>query len=448
MKITSFRSPRLRHVVAGLFLLSVATRAAFADPVTDWNAALESTLIMPPTTPNERGPAVPARTYAILHAAMFDAVNGVSRRFEPLHVTELAPPGARAEAAAIQAAYTVLTALRPGNQAVWDAQLATSLAELPGSRGNSQSIAHGRAWGTTVANAILAWRTGDVGTVPSTVPGPTTVGYWQFTPDPRPFAGRAAFVTAPFVLSDPAAFDPGPPYGYADRADALASASYAADVAEVEARGGATSTVRTAEEEYEALFLHAADQASLNQLLRSLVSPHARLVDNARVFALMNGAYHDATIALFQAKYAHQLWRPFQAVNNADLDNNAATTKPGTTWAPLRGTPPHPEYPSAHVTLFTSMLRVMSRLVGDLHAVDFYAPGYASPLTYESLEAISDASVDARVDIGYHFRETGEISQIIGRAIADHLVDSAMRPLRAGRKHNKFICDGGWHHKR
>ena len=229
----------------------------------------------------------------------------------------------------------------------------------------------------------------------------------------------------------PASFDPGPPYGFANRADALASASYAADVNESLARGGATSAVRSAEDEYEALFLHAADQASLNKLLRSLVSPNAQLVDNARAFALINIAFFDAQIPLFKSKYVYQLWRPFQAVNNADLDNNAATTKPGTTWAPLRTTPPHPEYPSAHVTLFTAVLRTMSRLVGDGQAVEIHAPGYANPLVYDSLAAISDASVDARVDIGYHFRETGEVSQIVGRAIADYLVDLKLRPLQS-----------------
>jgi len=144
MKMPSFRFPLLCHAVAGVLVLCVAARDAFADAVTDWNAALESTLIMPPASPNERGPAVPARTYAILHAAMFDAVNGISRRYEPLHVTNAAPPGARANAAAIQAAYTVLMALRPANQAVWDAQLVTSLAALAGSAGNSESIARGR----------------------------------------------------------------------------------------------------------------------------------------------------------------------------------------------------------------------------------------------------------------------------------------------------------------
>ncbi len=335
----------LRHAVAGVLLLGVAAHDASADAITDWNTALENSLIMPPAVPNERGPAVPARTYAILHIAMFDAVNGIEGKYEPVHVTDLAPGGASSAAAAIQAAYTVLTTLRPANQAAWDAQLAASLAALPGHPGNAQSIARGRTWGTTVANAILAWRSNATGAIPATVPGPSTIGYWQFTPDARPWAGRDALVTAPYVLADPEAFDPGPPYGFADRAEALKSAAYAADVNEVEAHGGAISTQRTAGEEFEALFLNAADQASLNRVLRALVSPHARLVDNARAFALINIAYADGVIVLFHAKYAHQFWRPFQAINNADLDDNAVTTKPATTWAPLRPTPPHPDTP-------------------------------------------------------------------------------------------------------
>jgi hypothetical protein len=338
-----------------------------------------------------------------------------------LHVTDPAPPGARAEAAAIQAAYTVLSALRPGSQAIWNAQLQASLAALPGTEGNSTSIARGREWGASVASAILAWRTGDVGTVPTTVPGPTSAGWWQFTPDARPWAGRPSLVTTPFLIPDPLAFDPGPPYGLANREDVLTSPAYLADVNEVFARGGVTSAARTSHDEFMALFINACDQGTLNRMLRENLAPGSQLVDNARLFALFNIAYFDTVIVLFESKYLHQFWRPYQAIGYAGLAVN-----PGFTWS-LRPTPPHPEYPSAHVTVFTALVQVAARIIGE-RPVALYAPGYADPVWFPSIAAISDANVQARVDIGFHFRETGEVSQVVGRAVGDYLVDEFLTP--------------------
>ncbi len=437
MKATRTVLSPLRLIITGACLLGAVLSSAFADAVTDWNTAFENSLILPPASPNERGPAVPSRPWAIMHAAMFDAVNGIARKYEKLHVTDTAPWGANAEAAAIQAAYTVLSALRPNSQAAWDAQLTTSLATLPSNPSFAQSITRGRDWGTTVANAIIAWRAADNSTPsPPQAPfvGITNVGFWRHSSNAvSPTAGYANLVTVPFLLADPMAFDPGPPYGFANRADALASAAYAADVNESILSGGATSSVRTAAETDEALFNNACDLASLNHLLRSQLSPQARLVDNARAFALLNMSWFDTSIVLFRVKYLHQFWRPFQAINNADLDNNAATTKPMVAWTSFRPTPPHPEYISAHVTLFTTLLRVTARLAGDYHSVNIYAAANPVPHTYDSLAAISDTTVDARVHMGFHFRETCEISQVLGRELGDHFVENYLEPR--GHRH-------------
>jgi hypothetical protein len=437
MKVCPIALPAFRWIVTSACLLGATLSTMRADAVTDWNTAFENNLLVPA----ERGPRVPVRTLAIMHAAMFDAVNGIERKYEPLFVTDGAPAGAQAEAAAIQAAFTTLSALRPGSQAAWDAQLAASLATLPGHPGAAQSIARGRAWGATVANAIIAWRAADGSTtvLPPFV-GSTAAGYWRHTPlGASPTAGYANLATAPFALDDPLAFDPGPPYGFVSRADAIASAAYAADVNEVKARGGLTSAVRTAAELDEALFLDACDVAGLNRLLRSLLRSHDRLVDNARTFALFNMTAFDATIVFFRIKYQHALWRPFQAIRYADEDNNAATV-PDAAWTSYLPTPPHPEYISAHVTLFTALLRVVARLEGDCHAVELTAAASAvypgGTKTYESLDVISDAAVNARVNVGFHFRETGEISQVLGREIGDYMVENSLEPRgRRGHRH-------------
>lgn len=428
MKIPTNVSFTFRRLLVGSVLLSAASIAARADVITDWNSAFENSL----SIPAERGPRVPIRTLAIMHASMFDAVNGLQHRYEPYHVTSVAPPGARAEAAAIQAAYTVLSALLPAHQAAYDAQLAASLAAIPGIEGKSQSIARGRAWGEFVAKEILAWRASDgFTTVLPPFVGPTDAGYWRHAPlGAAPNAAFVYTVTTPFVVADPMSFDPGPPYGFANRAAALASAAYAADVNETKARGGAVSVVRTDEETASALYLHAADYASLNHLLRSLVSPNAQLVDNARAFAVFNFTAFDATVVFVRLKYKYSLWRPFQAINYADEDNNPATVKDAT-WVPfVQPTPSHPEYPSAHVLLFTSLVRVAARLAGDNGPVVLTAPGFTETRTFASLSAISDASIEARINIGYHFRESCEIGQVIGNALGDYEFEHALQPLR------------------
>jgi len=88
----------------------------------------------------------------------------------------------------------------------------------------------------------------------------------------------------------------------------------------------------------------------------------------------------------------------------------------------------HRKYPSAHVTVFTALVQVAARIIGE-RPVALYAPGYADPVWFPSMAAISDANVQARVDIGYHFRETGEVSQVVGRAIGDYLVDNYLGPV-------------------
>ena len=135
---------------------------ARADMVTEWNAnavhAVQAGLTATPP--------LGARAMAIVQAAVYDAVNGIVQQYEPYFVTEQAPPGARPEAAAAQAAYTALVALLPAQKTNFDAELAVSLAEIPGSEGNSVSIARGLAWGEHVANLILAWRSTDGLTTP------------------------------------------------------------------------------------------------------------------------------------------------------------------------------------------------------------------------------------------------------------------------------------------
>jgi hypothetical protein len=148
----------LLHTPSRALVLFTFGSAALARIVTQWNLAFENSLFV---GGGRVGSQVPTRALAIMHIAMFDAVNGVQRKYESCFVTDSAPPGARAEAAAIQAAYTTLSALSPAHQAAYDTQLQASLEALAVYEKNRESIARGRAWGEFVANAILAWRAND-----------------------------------------------------------------------------------------------------------------------------------------------------------------------------------------------------------------------------------------------------------------------------------------------
>jgi hypothetical protein len=416
-----------RRLLVGAVALGAVASSVFADVVTDWNAALEAALRNPTASP-----VVIARASAIVHTAIFDAANGIARKYAPLRVTDSAPPGARAEAAAMQAAYATLLSLFPAKQSILDAQLAASLAQISGSEGNSQSIGVGRAWGESVAQQILAWRANDGFSQVLTYTGSTAAGQWRHAPlGAAPAGGLSMTVTAPFALANPGAFDPGHPYGNADRMAAMATAAYAADVNEVKAKGGTTSTVRTAAQADLARFIHVADFMDINALVRRAVPSGAKLVENARLFALLNIACNDATVVCFQSKYKYGLWRPLQAITFADEDGNAATV-PDATWTPLGTTPSHPEYLSGHSTISTAMLGVAAALLGDDTPFTLTTSNTGAPAitpTFASFSAFSDAITEARINIGFHFRTACAIGQATGYAIAGQVVRTALLPL-------------------
>lgn len=417
-----------RRMLAGVFLAAATAGGAFADVVSDWNAALEAALRSSPSS-------VPAqaRTSAIVHVAISDAVNGITRKYAPLRVTEAPPPAARADAAAVQAAHTALTSLFPSRQAVFDAQLAASLNEISVSHASSASIAAGRAWGEQVARQILAWRATDGFSQAMTYTGRADVGYWRHAPLGNATAGAlTTSVTAPFVVTNLAAFDPGPPYGMDDRAAALASAAYATDLNEVKARGGKTSAVRTQAQADLGLLIHLSDVPDINAVVRRVLPAGTRLDDAARIFALLNLAANDAAIVCFQAKYKYGMWRPLQAIPHADLDGNAATLA-DPTWTPLGGTPSHPEYLSGHSTVSGAMLGMAAAMLGDETEFTLSTSLAGAPAIaprYTRFSALADAIVESRIDMGFHFRTACEAGRRAGYAVADAVVRSALLPTR------------------
>ena len=420
-----------RILIASCLVLMIfaSVSGARADMVTDWNFNLVHAMraVAEPV-------ATQPRSAAIVHAAIYDAVNGIARKYTPFFVTDPAPPGARQEAAAAQAAYTTLVALYPSQKAALEAQLATSLAEIAGHQGKSQSIARGLAWGDYVAQQILAWRSTDGFSTP--LPpyfGGGAPGVWRSPPTATNADGTlpAVFpqlaVMTPFAMTSHDQFRPGPP-------PALTSTHYAADVNETKALGRFDSTTRTAVQTQLALLWQATGGAEENDIARSVVPRDASLVDNARLFALVNIAACDAIIAGFDAKYTYNLWRPFHAIRLADTDGNPATDA-DPTWNSLFLAPRHQEYISNHAVVTTAFMHVLASELGDEHTFTLSAPGY--PGFTWTFERFSDASAqvkEARIWAGIHYRNSCNVGAAVGLAIADYVLDHFLLPSKTAHE--------------
>src|SRR4051794_29477189 len=251
----------LRRLGIVLMVVTLTVSTARADEVFDWNQTLFRAGLVAGTTP-----LVMTRMAAIVQAAVFDAVNGIDRRYEPIHVAPAAPADASRDAAAVQAAYTALAQLYPAQKSMLDARLAVSMAALA-ARTSSASMASGVTWGQTVANAILAWRGAD-GFTPAPPPfvGAAVVGTWRPTPPAfAPGAGPQFAYMVPWVIAAPSQFRPtGPP--------SLASARYATDFDETKTMGSLSSATRTPDQTVASWFWNAGTAAFVwNNLAVSLM---------------------------------------------------------------------------------------------------------------------------------------------------------------------------------
>jgi PAP2 superfamily len=372
-----------------------------------WNQTLITALA------NAGTPApVGTRLGAIVQSAVFDAVNGIARRFTPIHVAPAAPHGASRAAAAAAAAHEALVALFPSQQAMLDAQLASTLAMLGD---DSRSVARGVAWGTSVADQIVAWRAGDhfSDPLPVYVSG-TLPGDWQ--PTPPGFGTQPLFrqlaVTTPFALTSPSQFRPaGPP--------PLTSARYAADFNEVKAIGNALTPEQTAT----AVFWASDSVTAIwDRVAAQVAEAHdLGLTADARLLAQLNIALADTAIAIWDAKNHFDTWRPVTAIAQAETDNNPDTTaQPG--WRPLITTPAFQEYPSGHSGVSAAAGAILASVFGD--DTQFTATAAGVPGVERSFTSFSDAVAqvnDARVFAGIHFRFACEDANRVGAEVAGYV---------------------------
>jgi len=311
-----------------LSLLAGAPGAG-ADVVTDANAKAADIASRHPATP------ISVRMMAIVQVSVFEAVNAITGRY-PAYRAKMTPaPSASVDAAVASATRYALSRVMPAQQAAIDADYQAQLAVIP----DGPAKAAGLVVGEQAADAIVAACADDGMVAPDIYRPVTTVGAYVPTTGPAvPHWGKRR----PWVMTRGDQFRPGPP-------PSLTSAAWARDYNEIKALGSRNSTQRTPEQTAVAKFWEATAPAVYWPVARSVATaPGREVTDNARLFAVAAIAMDDALIAVFDAKYTYNLWRPVTAIRNGDLDGNDATERDAG-WASLIDAPLHPEYPCAHL---------------------------------------------------------------------------------------------------
>jgi membrane-associated phospholipid phosphatase len=386
------------------------------DEVTQWN----KTLLTIVRTPGAQPATVhPTRSFAIMHAAIYDAVNAIDATHKPYlvrvgHVS----PHASQEAAAAAAAHETLVALYPAFQTALDQQYDQSLAQIPDGADKTTGIDVGRA----VALATLTLRSDD-GSAATPIPFVfgNAPGDYQSTPPnfAAPVFTHWSRVT-PFALERAKQFRLGPP-------PALTSAEYTVVFDEVKSLGIANSTAATADQALIGRFWNGAIQNYWNEITQTAVHAHRlTTAQSARVFALLNLTLADEVIAFYDTKYTYNLWRPVTAIRAAATDGNPDTAA-DPNWLPQPGkTAADPSYPGAHATISAGGAAVLGALFGDklfhVNVTSEVLPGVVR--SFDSFAAIENEASLSRIYAGQHFRSDENAGERLGSAVADFVIDN------------------------
>ena len=403
---------RCIEVAAALVGALVGIQSTRADVITDWN---EKAVAAGYTA--RFSPDMQSRAMAITHIAMFEAVNSIEPRYTPYRTRLQTEPGTSRDAAAATAAHYALVRLFPDQSKDFDKALQASLAGVA----DGAPKANGIRLGEQSAIAILAERAKDGADAPITYRPFTVAG--KYVPTMLPASSTWGAVH-PFGLKTHDAVRPPAPY-------ALASAQWAKDYNEVKTMGAKTGSARTAEQSDIARFWALTGAATYNPVARQIAAAKKLdVLDNARLFALVAIATADAPIAVFDAKYTNNFWRPVTAIRNGDMDGNDATERDAT-WEPFIPTPMHPEYPCAHCIFQGSAASVLQVLYGD-SVPRFTLTSTTAPGVTRGFERLSDyvaEVINARVYDGVHYRASGEVGAAMGRKIGEYTVQNFLKPL-------------------
>ena len=410
---------RIRRALAPFFALVALTAPATAgaDTVTDWNALASNALF----TVAGQAPTVGTLHMAMVHGAVYDAVNSIDGSHEPYLFR--GRPGvfwASQDAAAATAAYRVLVSIVPSQQPQLEQLYNASLAALPNTSGKWIGISNGER----AAAAMIAARTNDGRFGAPGFPVGLLPGQWRpvlpaFANDP---AGWVRNVK-PFVLQSPSQFRTAGP-------DALTSAAYATDFNEVKAIGSLNSATRTMFQTNSALYWAESPARTWNRIFRTVSAQRGvSLEDNARLFALFNLSAADTLINVWDDKAFYRFWRPITAIREANLDGNAATS-PDPDWLPLIATPPYPENTSGASSLAAAATRTLQQFFGtdNVAWTDTNLGGLTRSFAHPS-DAVNEV-VEARIWSGIHFRRADVQGAAVGTQVSNWTNANYLRPTR------------------
>jgi hypothetical protein len=350
------------------------------------------------------------------HIAMFEALNSIEQRYTPYRTRFQTEPNASRDAAAAVAAHYILARAYPDQAKEFDKALEASLVAVPEGLAKTE----GMRLGEQSARTIFDERRTDGADAANTYRPFTAAG--KYVPTTFPLMSGWGAVR-PFAMKTSGQFRPGAPY-------ALTSTQWAKDYIEVKKMGAKSGSARTAEQTEIARFWALTGPATYNPVARQLSAAKSLdVLDNARLFALFSIAAADAGVAIFEAKYKYNFWRPVTAIRNADLDGNNATER-DPTWQPFINTPMHPEYPCAHCTFQSTAASVLQSFFGtdtaDFKLTSTTAPGVTRNFT--KLSAYVAEVVNARVYDGVHYRTSGEAGAAMGRKIGQYTVQNYLKP--------------------
>ena len=401
---------RLFRNFSAVLLLSVLASSAFADVIMDWNTRADAI-----AADKRLFPPLHGRVLAMMHVAMFEAVNAIERRYEPYRLRLIADQETSADIAAAVAGHDVLVALFPDQKSSLDALLAETSGRIAEGPARERGIILGRK----AAQGILELRATDGSTVAETYRPFTKAG--TYVPTTLPASSTVGGFT-PWVMTSAAQFRPAPP-------PAFTSESWTRDFNEIREMGALNSTTRTAEQTEIAKFWFLAGPRTFNPIVQQVAAhKHMDLLDCARLFALVSIGTEDAFIAVFDAKYTFNFWRPVTAIRNADLTGNSRTPRDAG-WLPLGETPMHPEYPCAHCissAVVVAVLRgVVGEDIGDIAISSPLMPGVTRRWT--RLDDYRDEVSNARVWAGFHYRFSTEVARDMGTRIGELTIATQLR---------------------
>jgi hypothetical protein len=405
--------------ILGVWVAVGAPASVFANVITDWDEKAVAAAA-PMISLAGGAPYTAQRMMGMVHAAMFDAVNAIERRYRPYLVQLPADPTTSKEAAAAAAAAAVLATIDAKTAGEMKGALATYLASISDGAAKSDGVKLGQA----VAAKVLEARANDGSNAPDdyrprTTPGvyvPTAITWTSMWPNMKPFA-----------MANPSQFRPKPPIS-------LESKEWATDFNEIKDYGGQTSAKRTTQQTETARFWLSG---FYHPFARQLVTAkQMSVVDSARFMALVAIGLNDANIAVLDAKYHYNFWRPITAIRNGDIDGNPATEREAT-WQPIANTPMHPEYPCAHCTQSGSVAGVVKAVFGTMDIPEIAMTSPTAPSVthrWTNMTAFTEEVANARIWAGFHYRFSTRVGAEMGYQIGEYVVQSVMQPVVTGSR--------------